>query len=604
MMRLDAASAAPPAAGIGARWAARDRVPLRWPVHSIALCLLALCWALLYVRHIGQFGLYVDDWSHLQPADATPLRDLVATWPMDYRLFDMLPWWVLDHIFGPALHWYYGFLFAIEFSTAVLLYVLVCRLSGSAMLALAGAALWSVFPADLTAFWLTSVHYRLGMLFFLAALALLTTDGRHRALCYAGALVCCGCILLCNELYLGILPALPAVALIWPARGGIVARLGRATPFVGLMALYLLYRRWLGPNVLHLFDNESGALQLYMPAIVHTEIEGAITILLQGWQAAATHAGRGPFSGYAATSYDAQGMFTGVGHPVPGFGPLRLYLAEIYVLAAAVCGALWLARRRFVAAWQAIRPGALLMATGLLGIVGGYMALAVTTDTPSLNGIDTRVNIAAIPGGALFMVGALWVLLGALRLPRPLTRLLFAGGMMGLVVVGGAWTQRTAAIYVQGWTTQRQLWHALLTAAPALRPHTFVLLLGSGGEVDEVLAAQQPWSVAGFLQLAYPGDDVAGDVFPHWNEAAVCAGGGGTVQVLHTRTAGMYEPYRRSAPAADVVVVRYEGGRTATVMNGDVALASGRCYVFSHADRVLRTPARIGRSVAAQVLAE
>src|SRR5581483_6793172 len=104
--------------------------------HSLAMLTLALCWALLYVRHIGELGLYIDDWSHLQPAATVPLHDLIRTWPMDYRLFDMLPWWVLDHTLGPALHWYYGFLFAIGLGTAILLYLLAIRMTGSALLAL------------------------------------------------------------------------------------------------------------------------------------------------------------------------------------------------------------------------------------------------------------------------------------------------------------------------------------------------------------------------------------------------------------------------------------------------------------------------------------
>jgi hypothetical protein len=75
---------------------------------------------------------------------------------------------------------YYCLLFAIEYATSFVLFLVVSRLIGDASLALACAALWAVYPSDPSIFWLTTFAYRFGAFFLLVAAFLLLRDhGTH-----------------------------------------------------------------------------------------------------------------------------------------------------------------------------------------------------------------------------------------------------------------------------------------------------------------------------------------------------------------------------------------------------------------------------------------
>ncbi|HXT34929.1 MAG TPA: hypothetical protein VN837_05070, partial [Chloroflexota bacterium] len=163
--------------------------PRAWHLASVAV--LVILWVLLYFRHVGDLGLYSDDWGHLQIAETDSFRAMIGNWPMDYRPLEELPWVLFHAVFGQGYGWYYAVLFRIGLVTALLLYVLVNRVTGQPLLALGAAILWTVYPADLSQFWLSGIHFRLGLLFWGLGLVLLTDRRIPANRGYVGALVCC-----------------------------------------------------------------------------------------------------------------------------------------------------------------------------------------------------------------------------------------------------------------------------------------------------------------------------------------------------------------------------------------------------------------------------
>lgn len=555
-----------------------------------AVAALTVLYGAAYFSHASALGLYTDDWWHLFDAASYSFRALLHTWPADFRPLEMAPWILAYPIFGHALVWYYGLLFVIEHLTALVLFALVRALSGSIMLGLAAAALWAVYPADNAVFWLTSFAYCTGALFLLLAVALLVLPGNRRShLAYWSAVPCCLLCLLSNEIYLGLAGVLPLVAMwvAWNRRW--ITRLVRAVPFVLVLGAYMAYRLWFGPHVLRLADFKASNFALSMPHAWGMLAKGVQVVLTLGWRDTAEKV----LSGRPALTPLRQ-----------AFGTTEILLS-LGLAALALAGLTWLLRawrgrgfwdRRFVS----IRPGIGVLCIGALAIAGGYVPLAVTVDAPTVAGVDFSVNAAACLGAAAFVAGALWVIVHWL-LPRRIASIIFLTGMAALLALGLAGKQEDATHYADVWATQRQVWQAVLTAAPALRPNTFVLLVPRDRASSAVLDTLSPWGVNNALQLLYLDQhsdvSVQGDVLPisdWWRAcrtrhasarpwltvpALLFLQGGLQMRVLH-----QFVPYQR------VVILQYDvqNGGLVQVVQGRYSLPWG-CSAVSSPDRIIHT---------------
>lgn len=544
---------------------------------------LGLLSALLFFRHIGGLGLYSDDWQHLYMAADVPLGELARQWPLDFRPLDPLPWLIGYRLVGLSLGTFYAALFLVVLANGWLLYALARRLCGDPLLALGVAATWLVYPADQSVFWLSCLHYRLGLFFLLLGLVLLGGDrcGRGR---YTGAVACCALCLATNELFLGLLLAMPALVA-W--RGWHADRLGGlrraaclAVPFLVLIAVYLAYRVWLGPRVLGLPDGKGGQTALSAGWLVRIEGRGLVTVLLQGWDDALVAVRLGALRGFAPSSYEARAMITASPVVPGGFTAVEWTLLEVYLATVALAGVAWMRRARLAGMWLAVRPGALAMAVGLAWIGAGFLSLSFTQAQPTLNGIASRIDAAALPGAALCVAGAVWVLARWLPLPGPVGRALFAAAMIAVVVAGAARSERTAAAYTAGWARQRALWRLVLRAAPNLRPGTFVVLAAADGAGDDVVGALRPWGVGPALSLLYGRRDIWGDMLPRDEARRACdpmRGAGQDGAAVQVAAGLLPHGGAVAVPFGRVLVLRYwgAGGGRLAVVQGPLALGMG-----------------------------
>ncbi len=552
--------------------------------HLCSMALLMLLWLILYARHAGELGLYSDDWWHLRTAVTVPFRTLITTWPLDYRPFEMLPWIWFHAAFGQSYALYYLSYLAIVLATSLLLYLLIDRLTGRTILAFSGAALWLVYPSDLSVLWLTTIAYRLSFLFLLAGLMLLVMRPALSPARFGASVACCALCLMGNELFLGLLLLLPLVAAAVPPATGTRGRLLRATPYLMLMAAYVAYRLWLGPHVLHFFDNYAGESRLDIGNALTTHEWGLLITLLQSWQAAVTVTGQGVLASPSLTLADTNAMFSWVLTTSPGVASAYWYLLDLYVVVSVLAAITWLRRRQRAVLWEAIRPGAAMLALGLGVIVLGYLAFSLTVQRPTLVGVASRVNAASAPGGALFMVGAAWVLTHWLPLPRRVSRSLFVLSVAACLWVGYARTARTAAIYTAAWTSQQQMWRSLHAAVPDIQPHTIVLLTARDQAGADVLAPLQVWGVDSAIALQYPGQDVSGSYLRPADVRASC-------NALRAAERGTESARRAQVAAyARVLIVQYSaaGEGQMIVAHGGLAIAGAGCTLLSHDERILR----------------
>jgi hypothetical protein len=366
-------------------------IPTRFSTRLAALA-LALVYGVIFFSRAGQLGLYVDDWGQVAEVAFLPFTQYVHVWPFDYRPFEGLPWLVLYNVFGANVAAYYRLLFGVEYAISVVLFLVAVRLFGDWWLALACALLWALYPSDPSIFWLTTFAYRFGALFLLLTVWMLAGSFRRPRLAYSAALLCTVLCLLSNELYLGLVLLLPVLAA-WMVRQSPVHALARALPFLGAIASYLAYRRFIGPKLLHLEDNKTGNLLFAPGDIVNIVGHGVAMQLLGGWIAAVS----------SALRISASAVI--------------LPTAAVFLVLLLLCfGGLLLHRaKRVTGAAQrgSLRSGSRAMLLGLVVMVVGYVPLAFTNAVPTVDEINGRVNAAAALGASILFAGALWIVVYA-----------------------------------------------------------------------------------------------------------------------------------------------------------------------------------------------
>jgi len=467
----------------------------RMQLHVAASIVLGMLYAILFLPYASTLGLHADDWWDLYLAATRPLTELIHQWPVDYRPFDQLPWRWAVHLFGPALPWYVGAYGVLLWATAITLYAIVYRFTQRSLLALATAALWVVYPADGSVPWLSTTCYRAAALFFLLAVLCLVPRDSIGPWRYSLALLCTACCLGSQELYLGLLALVPTLAAIACPRKTVIARVQYALPFACLIVLYLIYRLWLGPHILHYYDIKSGQYDMRGSHIVKMLSTMLLVIGPEAWQVT---------FGSSAIPLGSPSVviwFVGVVGCVSGAATLLFFAGHRWPTS------------RWATHSQAIRPGIILVGIGLLGVGAGVLPVLPTSFPPTVLGIDTRVNGAADIGAACVTMGLVWILAHSIPLLERRGRLLFVGIAITLTIVPAVRFAGVAQLYSGDWTAQRAFWRQLLIRVPSLRPHTFVVIVASDRAAHDVVCGQiRPWGMNSALSLLYPNSDVHGTV--------------------------------------------------------------------------------------------
>jgi hypothetical protein len=563
---------------LGARLQAADR---RFPYLTTFLT-LGVLFGLFYLPHIGQFGLYSDDWTHLRWA-LNPSPDILTHVPMDYRPFDLLDWLPIEHLFWPHLGMAYLLLILIEYVAACLLSVLVARYTGSRLLAAAAGLLWTVYPANMAQFWLTAEYYQLGACLMLAALVFLTTANLAKPARYSWALVCCVLCLCCNELFVGSTFLVAFVAVATSGRQHPAGRLQFALPFLLLAFLYLAYRLWLGPQILH-FPAPHTARGDSLVRLFDGLRRTYIVLFVTAWLDTISLVGHGSTNVFTISTADERAFFSGSHVPAPDTVAAATILLIIYMAALLVALISWLRRSRHPARWMRIRPGVVALGIGMVQVAIGCVAFAnsAAPQGASLEGINTRLNTDAALGAAVVVPGVIWIL--AFWLPfKPKPGLwLFAIASLAVGFLGCVQLIHTTRVYTSTWSEEQKMWRAVGRAVPGLSPDTFVILAGADGASTDVIATQQQWGISDAFWLLYPEHAMYAAPLLLQHVSALCPVGEQTLVGHPASSSGLFPDLQGiGSPANHILLLLYDRSDTGrvTVVSHALLFDGGRCLV-------------------------
>jgi hypothetical protein len=456
-----------------------------------AASIFLVVYVLVFIRHAPALGLYVDDWGELESANRLPFSVLLRSWPMDYRPFESIPWIVLSRAVGPHLVPYYLLLFSLGYASSLLLFVAIRRLTGEPLFALLSALLYAVSPSDPSVFWLTTFAYRFASAFFLLALVLLIVDtSLPNGLQYLGSLFFAVMCLASNELFLGWLAVLPFIAL-WRHRcGERTLSVWRAAPFGAIIVLYVAYRDWVGPHVLHLFDNKTGQMQLSPVHILTVWLQGLLVELLGGW-------------------YVAVASLLKV---TPATGLLIVVLVLTTLIALAGLTAWQVSEASASVGGQGparaeIRMGIRAVRLGIVAILIGCVPLVFTAAKPSVGWTYARVNAASTWGAALTVIGLLWIVAHGLS-KGPSARRLFTGMAFVLVIVAAMQEDRVGSGFANAWSQQRAFWRESLPILAKIHRESTVVLVAPRNHQWDKIGSLPPVGFSSGMAMMLPNSHV------------------------------------------------------------------------------------------------
>jgi hypothetical protein len=535
------------------------------PAVPLAMASLGAVYALLFFAHIGHLGLYVDDWDKVNTAVTTPFLAQLTSWPMDYRPFDPLPWIVVVHVFGPHISGYYTVLFATEYLASILLFLVVRTVARSVPLALVCAVLWALSPADPSVFWLTTYAFRLGAMFLLGAFALLLDATPLRGgSAYWGAWLCLLLCLASNELFLGLAALLACVPLARDRSASLARRAAASLPFVGVITCYVAYRLYIGPRLLHLFDLKSVQMTLDPLHAARGLLQGLIMQLLGGWSAAGTSVTGGKTDTVLLIT---AGLMT-----------------WCVLLAVSLLGITYRRKRSLPAE---LRPGAVSMGVGMIGIVFGYTPLLFTSQLPTVGLLDSRINAASTAGGSLFVVGVIWVLVHGTGASSRRATIIYLTISAVLIGIAAGREEAVAVTYGHAWSAQQRFLRTALSHAASAPRGVTIVLIAPKTSVWDTLPSVPPVGWDSVVNLVFGSSGERGLLMlrPDIRACAVLASHapGGTPQVRVGPT-GIYIPALGStATEAKVAVIRYvpRNPPSLAAVHGRVWLSGGRCSITS-----------------------
>lgn len=460
-----------------------------------SLTVAAYGWAALTPSIFG------DEWGYLATyinagAPAYPEGD-VAVRPFG------LSWLALTHrLVGANMSGYHLFGALINFISALLLLVtLDILLPGWPAYNGAVAALYLVFPADVTRLWLAG-NTAYGSSAYLAAavlMALFWRDGRWWA--WLAGMLLSLIALGTYETGIGVMMALSGIAFLFGRHRTWPQRLGLLAPALAAVAFAAARWQWQLAQG-SAFGHSTGNVATSPLILLYRQFVGARYILFRAW--------RDVVLGWLPlTAKD-------------GFVALTAALA---VLVGLVAAAILIAHRisrnsgrfdpadgREVPDAGRARSLAIAGAVGLLIMAAGYVPI-ITVINPGPEFEVSRSHHLPGIGAALFIGAVLFGLGWWLGDTPKRARFIALAGIAPLLLLGVAGQLVVARQTNQSWADQKLIWRSLIEQAPDIAPGTHILLLLDGydhpGKGPRPIISG-PFGATAALQLLYGRDELSG----------------------------------------------------------------------------------------------
>lgn len=470
--------------------------------YPLTILLLAALTALAYGWAARTPSIFGDEWGLLSTyinlgAPAYPEGD-VAVRPFG------LSWISIVHrLVGANMVAYHAFAALISFVSAILLLLtLDIMLPDWAAYNGAVAALYLLFPADMTRMWLAgNVTY--GAAVHLAAavfFALFWRDGRWWA--WAIGMILSAFALGAYESGMGVMLALSGLAFLFGRHRPRPERLGLLGPAL-VAIVYAVWRwQWQVAQVTA-FGHSTSNLATSPISLGYRFLLGARYLLLTAW----TDAGLTllPFSS----------------------GNELITLAVGMLIVAALVGLALLAARQYSRRARRLDPAtgrdddagmgrmSALVKAGAVGLVvlaAGYFPTILAV-TPGAEYTASRAHSLPSIGAAMLIVAILFGVGWWLGRTPARARFIALAGLAPLLVLGLVAHLSVANETRQAWAEQKMIWHDLFQQAPDIAPGTHVLLLLEGyddpGKGPRPIISG-PWGVTSALNFFYGRDKLDG----------------------------------------------------------------------------------------------
>ncbi len=433
----------------------------------LELLVLALTIWVAHYFHFGSLGLYEDDYSHTSPALGWGFRDLVNSSVGELAVWDLgRP---LGFILGPLLAFVgaqlgglramYIIAYLVQATNGVLFYFLMRRI-GRGNVALIGALIFALFPADTTHTFLMHAFGLHTSLTFLLAATHSYLSGR-KTLAYGLSVAC----LLIYESPYAVFLAVPLLCEPWDRK--FVKELRRHVfVWVAILLAVVAIRAALGEGRIEDLGSSASSLVVTGLHIIAAMGIGPATSLAMFWQ--------GP--SWTLLHWNRELTFVFVGCLI--MFAWVLWRSRSGFLESEIPGSFQVrplsggreARRCTISRPQTAR----LLVTSLV-MLGLAYAFSFTHYPPTATyGRLTSVHLAAAFGGAL-----LFACLVSLFLSLAASRQLGAGAIV-LVAAYLSWvTAYRVSIqqdFVRAWDNERRFWSSVVQQVPDLADGTIILV--------------------------------------------------------------------------------------------------------------------------------
>ncbi|MCZ2114768.1 MAG: DUF4407 domain-containing protein [Anaerolineae bacterium] len=382
-------------------------------------------------------------------------------------------------------------------SALLLLMTLDVLLPRRATFNVAVAAIYLVFPADITRTWLAGAVVRGTALFLLAAyfMARFWRDGRWWA--WFAGVVAVAISLGTYEITLGVFIALSGLAFLLGRHRTWPQRLGLLVPAFMSIGFSLWRWRW-QQSVGSAFGHDVSRAKLSPLDLLQRLWLGVQYIFGKAWSITVLELQQpAPRSGRIATA-TSLGIVVGL-------------------VVVAILLAYWASRkmRRFDSISDRVDVSrnkiADLVAAGAVGLVimiAGYFPIIMAVN-PGVGYTTTRIHHLPSVGAALFLCAILFVIGHWLGRTPKRAEFIALAGLTPLLVVGVLGQLTVARQVREAWTDQKSIWNTLFEQAPDIVDKTQVLiLLSSYGNPERRPnpLINDTWSLSRALRLMYGND--------------------------------------------------------------------------------------------------
>ena len=468
----------------------------------LTLAAVALGWSALTPSLMG------DEWgylfSHIRyggpicPGSATDARPLGMCWV-----------WLVYQLAGTNVFGYHAFGIMMNLLSALLLLAtLDVLLPDWPTYNMAVAALYLVFPADMTRTWLAGNIVQGTAFFLLAAyfMARFWRDGRWWA--WLASMIVVAISLSTYEITLGVIITLSGLAFLFSRRRTWPQRLGLLAPMFMTIGFGLWRWRW-QQSVGAAFGHDINQTIISAQLLARRLWVGAEYLLGEAW--GRTLLELLPFT------------------PRPGRITSALESgALIGLMMLVILIAYWGGRKihRFDLAGDHRRAEkgnmldlAIAGAVGLAILAAGYFPIIIAMNPGISYGI-TRAHHLPSVGAAMFICAVLFGVSQWLGRTQEQAQFIALTGLASLLVIGALGHITVTRQLREAWADQKLIWNSLFEQAPDIVDGTQVLFLLEGyddpGRGPRPFVSG-PWSLSRALQLLYDNDELSAYFVPAWS---------------------------------------------------------------------------------------